>query len=491
MVAEPERMDVSDQPSPDLQEHFYQSEHKEEAPQDMHPYLGKMGQDEDLRCPESIEEPEEDVEGLILYQAVEEETMENSLDNETLMVNETGEFEQEKEIPENARDDTPASLADQVNEISEGQMDRISPMDVPVVQACDETAEKAVKQQDRKYNGIELESIYSEYSQPPCPATSISPPPDAKAEEGQLKSRDRATVKTEEDEEHYEGPFEDLALPDGSRDCKNRAWSSTADLDNKTDLLDQSEVKMAATLSADSDDTKPTDLKLSVASDNGCEKKPEQLELPIKVEETKLETAEYVYPDSSDVKQGKLFSFSVKSEELETKAEQLDYPVKPETLEAKAEDLSLPMKPETLDSKPDVLQFAAFPEGTEIKPEEKPVTLGFAGYPDGAKLKIEAKPGGLDFYPDSSEIKPEAKAEGLDFRALPEVKAETKQELLEADSTVLTPKLEQVDGLVDPSGNQVMKGQVKEERPTTLGESFFLEMIRQIMLNKHKNGCNY
>ncbi|CAK6977756.1 chromodomain-helicase-DNA-binding protein 6 [Scomber scombrus] len=66
-----------------------------------------------------------------------------------------------------------------------------------------------------------------------------------------------------------------------------------------------------------------------------------------------------------------------------------------------------------------------------------------------------------------SEIKPEAKPEGLEFAALPEIKAETKQELLEADSTVLTPKLEQADGLVDATETLVMKGQVKEERPST------------------------
>uniref|UniRef100_A0A8C9Y9N6 Chromodomain helicase DNA binding protein 6 n=1 Tax=Sander lucioperca TaxID=283035 RepID=A0A8C9Y9N6_SANLU len=152
-------------------------------------------------------------------------------------------------------------------------------------------------------------------------------------------------------------------------------------------------------------------------------------------------------------------------------SEQLDYPVKPETPETKAEDLSLPMKPESLDRKPEVLQFAAYSEGAEIKSEAKPVALQFAAYTDGAKLKTEAepedlrltafpdtsaikpeaKPEALEFptYPDSSELKPQAKPEHLEFTALPQIKAEAKRELLEADSTVLTPKLEQTDGLLD------------------------------------------
>ncbi|CAB1422633.1 unnamed protein product [Pleuronectes platessa] len=136
------------------------------------------------------------------------------------------------------------------------------------------------------------------------------------------------------------------------------------------------------------------------------------------------------------------------------------------------------MKPERVDRKPEVLQFAAFSEGVEVKPEAKPVALEFASYPDisGLKsetafpdtsaIKPEAKPDVLELaaYPDSSEVKPEAKPEDLEFT---EIKCETKQELLEADSTVLTPKLEQADGLVDSSESLVERGQVKEERPST------------------------
>lgn len=419
MVPEP---GLGEQDEQDLQESFDRAEHKEDLQPDVHPYLGKLEQ-----CPESIEEPGEEVDGLILYQAVEEETMGNSLDTETLMGNAAG-----------------PDLADQVDEISEGQMDSL--MDVQP------------KQLDVKPNEMVLQSIYSEYAQPSCPNASVSLPAAAsKSDESTTKS---AGVKTEAslDQEDYEGPAEALNSPAGN--CKNRVLTFSLDQDNKDNLLEQNE-----TLPANSIDTKP-----------------------IKVEETKTETAEDVYPDSSEVKHGKFLCYRIKSEDLVTKAEQLDYPVKPETLETKPEDLSLHMKPESLDRKPEVLQFAAYSD--EIKPESKPVALRFAAYPDGAKLKTEteaedlsltafpaikpeAKPEGLEFttYPDSSEIKPEAKPEDLQFSALPEIKAETKQELLEADSTVLTPKLEQADGLVDTSESLGVKGQVKEERPTTPGEN--------------------
>ncbi|XP_067442389.1 chromodomain-helicase-DNA-binding protein 6 isoform X1 [Thunnus thynnus] len=482
-----ERMEVPNQLSQDLQENFEQAENKEDLPQHVLPYLGKLDQEGSLVCPEPIEEPGEEVDRLILYQTVEDETMENSLDTETLMGDATGEFLQARGISDHSREDGPAErtdLADQVDEISEGRVDHVSLMD--------DAAIKAVKQLDAKPNEMELGSIYSEYTRPSCPSTSVSSPTLASKSDGTTaKVSDKAGVKTEVsmDQENYEGAVEDLTLPDGRGDCKNRVLTFSLEQDNKDNMLDQNEMKIAPTLAANSIDTKPSDLKFSLLPDNAGGKKPQQLQLPIKVEETKTETVEDDYPDSSEVKRAKFLAYSVKSEVLVTKAEQLDYSVKPETLETKPEDLSLPMKPESLDSKPEVLQFAAYSDGAEIKPEAKPVVLGFAAYPDGVRLKTETKPEGLRFtafpdtsaikpeakpegvefttYPDSSEIKPEAKPEGLGFAALPEIKAETKQELLEADSTVLTPKLEQADGLIDTSETLVMKGQVKEERPST------------------------
>lgn len=420
-----ERMEVPNQLSQDLQENFEQAETKHVLP-----FLGKLDQDGSLVCPEPIEEPGEEVDRLILYQTVEEEeeeTMEDSLDAETLIGNATGAFLQARGI---AADGRAADLADQVDEISEGRVDHVH----------------------AKHNEMELGSIY----------ISSSPAAASKSE-----------VKTEVsmEQESYEGVVEDLTLPDS----KNRVLTFSLGQENKDNML-----KIAPNLAVNSIDAKPNDLKFSLLPDNvstGGKKAP-HLQLPIKVEETKTEAGEDDedddYPDSSEVKRAKFIAaYSVKSEVLVTKAEQLDFSVKPETLETKPEDLSLPMKPESLDSKQEVLQFAAYSHGAEIKPEAKPVVLGFATYIGGVGvgvgLKTEAKPE-FAAYPDSSEIKPEAKPEGLEFGALPEIKAETKQELLEADSTVLTPKLEQTDGLVDATETLVMKGQVKEERPSTPGK---------------------
>nr|XP_043879334.1 chromodomain-helicase-DNA-binding protein 6 isoform X2 [Solea senegalensis] len=470
-----ERMVVSNHLSQELQEHIEQGEHKTDFPQ-VHHYLGKLD-----HCPQSIEESGEDMDGLILYQTVDGKTMENSAESGTLIPNASGEFLQVREIVENSREEGSmenSDLSDQLDEISDGQIDHVSLMDMPLIQPCDETG---VKPSNTKASKMELDSIYSECTQPPCPSASLSSVTLAsESDETSTKSSAEVGVKTEvsTDQVNYEGTDED---------CKNRALTISINEDNKDNLLDQN--KIDASLPENSIDTKPLDLKFPLLP--GSENKTAQLELPIKVEETKTEIVEevlHIYPDSSHMKQEKLFFHPVKSEDLVTKAEQLDYPVKEETPESKPEDLSLPMKPETLDSKPEILQVASYPDSVQVKPEAKPVALCFAFYPDGAKLKHETKPDGLRItafpdtsaikpeakpdvlefatYPDSSEVKPEITPDGLESMVLSEIKVEMKQELLEADSTVLTPKLEQTDGLVDSTESLVDKGQIKEERPS-------------------------
>lgn len=442
------QMEISNQLSPHFQESFERAEHKMDLTP--HPFLGKLEQ-----CPDSIEEPGVEVDRLILYQTVEE----NSIEPVSLMENASGEFLQGSDIAENSGEDG-SDLADQVDEISEGGVDHI-----PLVQPCNEMAEKALEQSDSKPNEVDLDSIYSEYTQPSCPSASLSFP--AIPSKSGVVIRDNTGVKTEAsiDQENFKGTVEDF---------RNRALPVSFGQDSKHYLLEQNETKIALDLS----DTKPSDLKYALLPDNGGETKPTHLELPIKVEETKTEAAEEalpIYPDSSEVKHEKFFAYSVKSEDLVTKSEQLD--LKQEILETKPEDLSLPIKPECMDSKSEILHLAVY---SDVKPESKPLVLGtetkpeglrLTGFPDASAVKPEAKPQQLEFtaYPDSSEIKPEAKPEGADFTALPEIKVETEQEMLEADSTVLTPKLEQADTLVETSGSLGVKDQVKEERPNSPG----------------------
>ena len=435
-----ERMEVSNHLSRDFQQSFERGERKSGFPRDVHPYLGKIEQ-----CPESIEEPEEEVDGLILYQTNEK--------SGTLIGNASEEFLQAREIAENSREDGSmehTDLSDQVDE------------DVPV------------KQSNAKASETELDGVYC--TRPSCPSASL--PSDTVAstsDETHAKNGGKTEVST--DRENYEGPGED---------CKNGALTISSYQDNKDHLLQHNKIRPVAALPENSVDAKTPDHKFPLLPDDGGEKKLAQLEQPIKVEETKMEVVEEalpVYPDSSEVKHAKFLAYPVKSEKVVTKAEQLDYPLKEETLQSLPEDLSISMKPERVDRKPEVLQFAAFSDGVEVKPEfasypdvsklkseTKPEGLGFTAFPDTSAIKPEAKPDVLELaaYPDSSEVKPEAKPEDLEFT---EIKSETKQELLEADSTVLTPKLEQADGLVDSSESLVERGQVKEERPSTPGKN--------------------
>ncbi|XP_024864605.1 chromodomain-helicase-DNA-binding protein 6, partial [Kryptolebias marmoratus] len=346
----------------------------------------ELDQERSFVCPD---DPAEQVHGLILYQT--EPSAGNSLDTEVFLSNDTGEFVERKVSPQSS------GGADQVDEISEGCLDR----------AADGVEEK-------------FENIYPEFAEPSCSSVL------------QQSKCDRTGLQVSMDQNHG---------------------------DSKDRLMDPDEIK------ADSDiDSKPLDLKFSVQP-NGGQKTPEQLLVPVKVEETKPEPAEDVCADSSEVKHSAFLSYPVKSEDLETKAEQFEFPVRAQSLEVKPEDLTFPMKAENFSTKPEALRF-----GAEVKPPD----LRFPACSD--KFKTESKPEGLRFpslpeakpevlgftaYPDSSEVKPEAKPEGLEF------KAEMKQEMLEADSTVLTPKLEQADGMVDSSGGLVLKGHVKEEKPST------------------------
>lgn len=427
------RMHMSNQLSGDLQRGFGPTEHKTGLSQEVHAFLGKLD-----RCPESIEEPEEEVDRLILYQAVEEVSMENSIEPGTLMGDVSGEFLQSRDMAETSREEgslEDSELADQVDEISEGHMGHIS-----LAEPCNEVSDKAVKELDSKSPELELDSFYSE-----CPSTSLSSPA------GPSKSND-TTVNSAG------------VKPEVSVDQE----------DNKSKCL------LFSFQDKDGQDTKPLDLKFSILPDSAGETKTEQLEMPIKVEETEeeLEEALTTFPDTSEVKPSRFLAYAVKSEDLVTKCEQLDF--HQDILDTKPEDLTLPVKPENFDTKPEILQFATYSEGTEIKPEAKPAVLGVETKPEGLRLtafpdmsavKPEAKPESLEFttYPDSSEIKREAKPQGLELTALHQIKAETKQELLEADSTVLTPKLEQADALAEASDSLAAKGQVKEERPSSPG----------------------
>uniref|UniRef100_A0AAQ6A317 DNA helicase n=1 Tax=Amphiprion ocellaris TaxID=80972 RepID=A0AAQ6A317_AMPOC len=153
-----------------------------------------------------------------------EATVENSLDAENLMGDSTGPFVQMKGLPKASGDGVPMDLADQVDEISEGQVDQVALIDAPAVQPCDEISENAMKQPDAKTNEMELENIYSEYAQPSCPSVCVSSPTaSSKPAEAARESDGKDEAKTEVSADQFDSSVEELNSADGSRESKNRA----------------------------------------------------------------------------------------------------------------------------------------------------------------------------------------------------------------------------------------------------------------------------
>lgn len=418
LVGQAKKMELLPQLSPNLQESFDQAEQKDSLSQDVRPYFGKLEQGESFVCPPAIQESGEQVEGLILYQTVEEETQ---------MEKTTEDIVEAAGSPENSIETAPVCLSEEVEEITERQMDHEPFMHVSLIEMTEKTAQHL----DAKATVMELDSIYSGYARHSSPAASTMTP-----DEGTSKSMEGVQTGVSVGQEAYESVGEDEDLLPGIITRKNRTLLHDHS-SNDDDLPQQHETAMAPASPADTQSSHPN---VFLPSDSDCGNKPQELQLPVKTEETKRESVEDIYPDSSDVKQVDFLS-AVKAEDVVPKDEQLDYPIKPETLETKSELLSISVKPEGFERKADV----------------------YSAFSAGGKLKTETKPEDLEFttYPDSSEEKCKAKAEPLEF-TLPDVKGKIKQELLEADSTVLTPKLEQSEGLVDAAASLVVKGQLKK-----------------------------
>lgn len=466
-----EEMDISMQPSLHLQQPQGQGEHHEDLPQEQQPYLGELEQDTEL---EVMERPRETEEDSILYRREEEEMMESSAQGKALMERPVleKEFPEEQGIPEHSADDAllgHVELADQVDEISEGgQVNQGSVVNVPMKESCAEPTEEHLEPRPHE---MDLENIYTGHpssTSPPIATPKSEPNQPSFCDQTTPKNRDSVGIKMELSIDQESGEGKDLNVPEDICESKHGTLAFSLDPESKEASKyfhlgfagnnrnrKMGRVELPPNLHADGIDTKPEDVKFSLLPDSCDESKPDRLELPIKTE-TKIEAGEDglpIYPDSSEVKPTGLLGFSVKPESLDTKAEQLDYSVKTETMEAKPEGLDYTMKPESLDSRPEGLSFTDYSNDSEIKPEMKPEGLGFVA------------------YPDSSDIKPDTKPEGFVLAAYAEVKVEAKQELLEADSTVLTPKLEQTDGLAENMELLEVKGQVKEERPKTPGRT--------------------
>lgn len=399
-----------------LQESFEQAEHK-----GARPFFAKLEGGASFVCPDSIQDPGEHVEGLILYQTMEEDTQTEKT---------TGDMVEAAGDPGSSVK-APACLPERMEEVSERQMDH-EPFIVSMVQPCQDMTGKPVQHLVVKSAVMELESIYSGYTQHSSPSAPNTTPPIASlSNQGVTKSIGGVKVAACVDQETYEMVAGDGSLLRGVIECGSRTLLHEQSGQDEDELRPHD----SETAPVSPPDTKPSPADIRLSSDGGCGDKPEELQLPVKTEEA--EPAED--SDSSDVKPGKFLS-AVKAEDVVPKDEQLDYPIKVEALNTKSE-LAVSVKPESFDGKRDV----------------------YSDFSGGAKLKTETKPEDLELgaYPDSSEEKCKAKAEPLEF-SIPDIKAKIKQELLEADSTVLTPKLEQSDGLPDAAVDLVAKAQAKK-----------------------------
>ncbi|XP_068598106.1 chromodomain-helicase-DNA-binding protein 6 [Brachionichthys hirsutus] len=418
-----EEMDVSHHCSQDLQQHFYQAEHEEDPSQDVPPRLGRLGQEHGAVCPVSVSQLEED--GLMFHPTGDEETM----CAETLMGHAGG--QEVTGILQNCKDNL-VNLQDEAHEMSEGQ--------------------------------IALEAICAECTQSRCPAPPGSSPPVTSKSEETTSENAKPEVSVEQDR------AEPLASAGGSRDCSKRPFSVSPVRDKEDLLLELNERTIARSLSAKKADPKISEL----LPDGGSEKKPQQLELPIKEGGAKTEHVQEVIAEDSEVKHGKLGP--CKSEDFVVNAEQFTCPVKREIRGGKPECLSLEMKPGTLDSKSGVLQCAAYTGKRKVYPGTRAEALRLTDYPDEVKHKPEPDPEGPEVTasPDRSQIKPEPDPEGLEFSALVEMKTEPKREPLEADSTVLPAKPAQANGVVNMLGGLTVKGQGKDrpKKPATGVEGY-------------------
>uniref|UniRef100_H3DJD5 Chromodomain helicase DNA binding protein 6 n=1 Tax=Tetraodon nigroviridis TaxID=99883 RepID=H3DJD5_TETNG len=110
LVGQDKKMELLPQLSPNLQESFEPAGQKESLSPDERPYFRKLEQEGSFVCPQAIQESGETVEGLILYQTVEEETQMEKTPGDIVEV--TG-------SPQNPIEAAPVCLSEQVERITE------------------------------------------------------------------------------------------------------------------------------------------------------------------------------------------------------------------------------------------------------------------------------------------------------------------------------------------------------------------------------------
>ncbi|XP_053723413.1 chromodomain-helicase-DNA-binding protein 6-like isoform X1 [Synchiropus splendidus] len=328
----------NDQLCPELKKNLRnEGELKEELSEHMLPYLGELEQENSLMCPETIEEPEEEVSRLILYQ--QEETMENSLDSGSLIGNTPGEILEERTISDVSAVDKAQNVGERGDVLEEKTLD----------------------------NGVEmhLDNSSTECNPTLSSSTSVTSPLDL------VKSCDN----TNDGSEHslsQQNQVVDFHLAEEAGDFKNVIIETKPD-DLKFSLMDNRDVKLLI---------KEEEVKTECDPEESSIVKPDP-SLTDCVKSEELATNFKCSDDQGSSHKPDDIKLHMKLETADTRE------LKPEV---KPEDLQLAMFSDQLktEAKPDI-KTEVKPEQNnhEVKPEEKPEDLKIT---TSADIKAETKP---------------------------------------------------------------------------------------------------
>ncbi|XP_024124936.1 chromodomain-helicase-DNA-binding protein 6 isoform X4 [Oryzias melastigma] len=405
------------------------------------PFLGKLERDGSLVCPESSGEPQEEVERLVLYQS-----MENSPDAEALLREPAKEFLQMKDIPGSLREKGGPCSPDPADQAG-GHADLSA-----AIQTHTGVTEKIIKQLKAKSNEVGFENMSSEFVQPPSPSAFVSKQSNGakSAENGDEANKE---ALTDHGHQSFPGDREALTLS----------------------LHQESKYNLLVCPALPANTAGPSNFKPSLQTDNN-QKKPSLLAVRVKVEDTKMESYEDFLPASSERKHAHFLPYPIKAESSVNKPE----------LKAKLEDFNI-SKHKSFDSKPEdlpfvtysdgrggdiklsAMSFSSYLDGAKVKTEDKPESFSSAALHEASAIKPELKMETLEYsaFPDSSDAKAEMRTESSEYPPQSGVKAKLKQETLEADSTVLTPKFELPDGEAEAEEDPVEKAPLKAEGSCT------------------------
>lgn len=195
-----------------------------------------------------------------------------------------------------------------------------------------------------------------------------------------------------------------------------------------------------------------------MAAESIGEKKDDLLELPVRTW-----IGEKMCDGGLEVPSKHLLFGSARSESVLARREQPSDDVKPKILDLKVELDDLPSEPGSTGSRPEAPCTAEVQGAADTKPESS----GLADYSDSGEDKTEDQE--CSACAESSEMTSEAHQGTAGFRT------KTKAEQLEADASLLPPKLEQSCGAADRTEHLAASEQHQDAGPATPGQNMVFQ----------------